>query len=169
MRLELDGNGRVLVGGTTTSADFPGQSRSGRENADAFISSWRLSDTASHHSVVFGGSSEEKLTGIALDGKGGVFAVGYTKSDDFPTHDPVQPSLRGVSDLFLTRLQVSSLAISFSTYLGGSGDDSGWGGGSRRTRCSSRSRNHRFPGPAGQRRRLSADGSGRVRFVCRKA
>ena len=125
--LELDGNGRVLVGGTTTSADFPGQSRSGRRNGDAFISSWRLSDTASHHSVVFGGSSEEKLTGIALDGKGGVFAVGYTKSDDFPTHDPVQPNLRGVSDLFLTRLQVSSLAISFSTYLGGSGDDSGWG------------------------------------------
>ena len=125
--LEPDRNGRVLVGGTTTSADFPGQSSSGRGNADAFISSWRLSDSASHHSVVFGGSSEEKLTGIALDGKGGVFAVGYTKSDDFPTHDPVQPDLRGVSDLFLTRLQVSSLAISFSTYLGGSGDDSGWG------------------------------------------
>lgn len=125
--LELDGNGRVLVGGTTTSSNFPGQSSSGRGNADAFISSWRLSETASHHSVVFGGSSEEKLTGIALDGTGGVFAVGYTKSDDFPTHDAVQPNLCGVSDLFLTRLQVSSLAISFSTYLGGSGDDSGWG------------------------------------------
>ena len=125
--LELDGSGRVLVGGTTTSTDFPGQNGSGRGNADAFISSWRLSDTASHHSVVFGGSSEEKLTGIALDGKGGVFAVGYTKSEDFPAHDPVQPNLRGVSDLFLARLQVSDLAISFSTYLGGSGDDSGWG------------------------------------------
>ena len=125
--LELDGSGRVLVGGTTTSADFPGQNDSGRGNADAFISSWQLSDTASHHSVVFGGSSEEKLTGIALDGKGGIFAVGYTKSDDFPAHDPVQPNLRGGSDLFLTRLRVSSLAISFSTYLGGSGDDSGWG------------------------------------------
>ena len=125
--LELDGSGRVLVGGTTTSADFPGQSSSGRSNADAFISSWRLSDTATHQSVVFGGSSEEKLTGIALDGKGGVYAVGYTKSDDFPVQDPVQSDLRGVSDLFLARLQVSSLTITFSTYLGGSGDDSGWG------------------------------------------
>ena len=125
--LELDGSGTVLVGGTTSSADFPGQSGSGRGNADAFISSWRLSDTASHQSLLFGGSSEEKLTGIALDGKGGVFAVGYTKSEDFPAHDPVQPNLRGVSDLFLTRLEVSDLVISFSTYLGGSGDDSGWG------------------------------------------
>ena len=125
--LELVGSGRVLVGGTTTSTDFPDQNGSGTGNADAFISSWRLSDAASHHSVVFGGSSEEKLTGIALDGKGGVFAVGYTKSDDFPVHDPFQPNLRGVSDLFLVRLRVSGLAISFSTYLGGSGDDSGWG------------------------------------------
>ncbi|MYB52149.1 MAG: hypothetical protein F4X77_08115 [Acidobacteriia bacterium] len=125
--LELDEGGRVLVGGTTTSADFPGQSRSSGGNGDAFITSWQLSDTASHHSVVFGGSSEEKLTGIALDGKGGVFAVGYTKSEDFPAHDPIQPDLLGVSDVFLARLQLSSLAISFSTYIGGSGDDSGWG------------------------------------------
>ena len=165
--LELDGNERVLVGGTTTSADSPGQGSSGRRNADAFISSLRLSDTTSLHSVVFGGSSEEKLTGIALDGKGGVFAVAYTKSDDFPTHEAVQPNLRGVSDLFLTRLQVFSLAISFSTYLGGSGDDSGWGVAVDE-QGASRSRDYRFSGPASQRRRLSANGSGRGRCVCRR-
>ena len=125
--LELDGSGRALVGGTTTSADFPGRSSSVTRRADAFISSWRLSDPASLRSIVFGGSSEEKLTGIALDGKGGLFAVGYTKSNDFPVHDPVQSDLRGGSDLFLARLQASDLAIAFSTYLGGSGDDSGWG------------------------------------------
>ena len=34
--------------------------------------------------------------------------------NDFPTHDPVQSNLRGVSDLFLVRLQVSGLALSFS-------------------------------------------------------
>ena len=125
--LALDASGGVLVGGTTTSDDFPGQHDSTRRHADAFISTWRLSDPPSHRSVVFGGSSEEKLTGIALDKLGGVFAVGYTKSDDFPVHDPVQPGLQGASDLFLARLQVSDLTIAFSTYLGGSGDDSGWG------------------------------------------
>ncbi len=125
--LELDSSGGVLVGGTTKSTDFPGQIRPGGRHADAFVSSWRLPDPASHRSVVFGGSSEEKLTGIAVDGKGGVFAVGYTKSDDFPVQDPVQRDLRGTSDLFLARLQVTGLGIAFSTYLGGSGDDSGWG------------------------------------------
>ena len=125
--LELDGDGGVLVGGTTTSDDFPGQSRSRSRDADAFISRIRLSDAASLRSVVFGGSAEEKLTGIAIDGKGGVFGVGYTKSDDFRTLHPIQSRLRGTSDLFLTRLSISELAVTFSTYLGGSGDDSGWG------------------------------------------
>ena len=125
--LELDGTGGVLVGGTTTSANFPGQGTSDRRSADAFISSWEISDPTSQRSVVFGGSSEEKLTGIALDGKRGVFAVGYTKSDDFPVHGAAQAGLRGASDMFLSRLSVPGLAIGFSTYLGGSGDDSGWG------------------------------------------
>ena len=125
--LELYGNGGVLVGGTTTSTDFPGETDSGRRHAEAFISSWQLSNAGSHRSVVFGGSAEEKLTGMALDGKGGIFAVGYTKSDDFPVDDPVQPRLSGASDLFLARLTVPDLDITFATYLGGAGDDSGWG------------------------------------------
>ena len=125
--IDLDGRGGVLVGGTTTSGDFPGQRRSRGRDADAFISWLRFSDAESLRSVVFGGSAEEKLTGIAIDGKGGVLGVGYTKSDDYRVLNPVQPELRGASDLFLARLTVPELAFSFSTYLGGSGNDSGWG------------------------------------------
>ncbi len=125
--LELDGRGGVLLGGTTTSDDFPSQRRAPGRDADAFISAVRLSDAAPIRSVVFGGTAEEKVTGISADGKGGVFIVGYTKSDDFPVLGPVQPKLRGGSDLFLSRLSIPGLAFTFSTYLGGSGDDSGWG------------------------------------------
>lgn len=39
----------------------------------------------------------------------------------------LQTELRGVSDLFLTRLTIPNLEMDFSTYFGGSGDDSGWG------------------------------------------
>ncbi len=125
--LGLDGRGGVLLGGTTTSGDFPGQSREGDQSADAFISFLRPSSASSLASIVFGGSADEKLTGIAVDGVGGVFAVGYTKSGDFPVLNAAQSTLRGASDAFVTRLRVPSLAIEFSTYLGGSGDDSGWG------------------------------------------
>ncbi|MCY4594980.1 MAG: hypothetical protein OXC19_09300 [Bryobacterales bacterium] len=125
--LGLDGRGGVLLGGTTTSGDFSGQSREGDQSADAFISFLRPSSASSLASIVFGGSADEKLTGIAVDGVGGVFAVGYTKSGDFPVLNAAQSTLHGASDAFVTRLRVRSLAIEFSTYLGGSGDDSGWG------------------------------------------
>ena len=125
--LELDERGGVFVAGTTNSRQFPGQTGADRKSADAFISFLRPSSPASLTSIAFGGSGEEKLTGITVDGRGGVFGVGYTKSDDFPVLNPVQPALQGSTDVFVTRLSVPSLTIAFSTYLGGSGDDSGWG------------------------------------------
>jgi hypothetical protein len=126
--LELDGQGGVFVGGTTWSSDFPGQKdpHSGG-GGDAFVSYLRPSDPSSLRTIVFGGTQEEKLTGLVADRRGGLFAVGYTQSKDFPAVAAIQTELRGVSDLFLTRLRVADMTISFSTYFGGSGDDSGWG------------------------------------------
>jgi hypothetical protein len=78
-------------------------------------------------SLVFGGEREEKLTGIALDGKEGIAATGYTRSYHFPLNDPLQAALKGTSDLFVTKLALPDLTPTLSTYFGGSGDDSGWG------------------------------------------
>lgn len=126
--LALDDKGGVYVGGTTWSNDFPGQSTARMtSNGDAFIVHIDFRHPETFHSVVFGGQKEEKLTGIALDGRGGLFAVGYTQSRDFPTVKPIQAALRGKGDLFLTRFAVPQLTLTFSTFFGGSGDDSGWG------------------------------------------
>jgi hypothetical protein len=126
--LILDRRGGVCVGGTTWSDDFPGQPRPRiTSRGDAFVSCLQPERPGSLRSVVFGGQQEEKLTGIVFDGRGGLFAVGYTKSSDFPTKQPVQEQLRGTSDLFLTRFSIPSLTLTFSTFFGGSGDDSGWG------------------------------------------
>jgi Beta-propeller repeat len=126
--LELDSNGGAFVAGTTWSNDFPGQpSTRVTSGGDAFVSYFQPDRTGTLRSVVFGGQQQEKLTGIARDERGGLFAVGYTKSKDFPTIHPIQSELRGVSDMFLTRLAVPSLTVTFSTFFGGSGDDSGWG------------------------------------------
>ena len=53
--------------------------------------------------------------------------TGYTESADFPLAHPLQPRLRGSSDAFLVTLQDDLDSIVFSTYLGGSGNDSAWG------------------------------------------
>lgn len=69
--------------------------------------------------VTFGGSGEEKLTGIAHH-KEKLYATGYTKSNDWKT-------LRGPSDAFVTTLNAQTLVIENAEYFGGSGDDSAWG------------------------------------------
>ncbi len=126
--LELDDGGGVFVAGTTWSTDFPGQQTAHPAvQGDAFVSYFQPGSPTSLRSVVFGGNQEEKLSGIALDRRGGLFAVGSTKSKNFPLVQPVQAGLRGASDLFLTRLETRDLHPTFSTFFGGSGDDSGWG------------------------------------------
>lgn len=69
--------------------------------------------------VTFGGSGEEKLTGLAHH-KGKLWAAGYTRSNDWK-------ALRGGSDAFAVRLNARTLAIEKTEYFGGSGDDSAWG------------------------------------------
>jgi hypothetical protein len=126
--LDLDGRGGVFVGGTTWSANFPGQRTAHTAvHGDAFIAYLRMDYATSLRSVVFGGSQEERLSGIALDGRGGLFAVGHTKSKDFPLIQPLQMELKGAQNIFLVRVNAQSLVPTFATYFGGSGEDYGCG------------------------------------------
>jgi len=126
--LDVDGRGGVFVAGTTWSADFPGQRNVHvATRGDAFVSYLRAGDAKSLRSVVFGGNQEEKLSGIALDGRGGLFAVGHTKSTNFPLIQPMQAGLKGAQNVFLVRLSARSLIPTLATYFGGSGEDFGWG------------------------------------------
>jgi len=126
--LDVDGRGGVFVGGTTWSPDFPGQRKAhAAMRGDAFVSYVRTGDAKSLRSVVFGGSQEERLSGIALDGRGGLFAVGHTKSTNFPLIQPLQAGLKGALNVFLVRLSARSLIPTLATYFGGSGEDYGWG------------------------------------------
>ena len=121
-------NGDLWIAGTTWSTDFPGvkQSFGSRGKGDVFVARLRPGDAAVHSSIILGGSNPEKLTGIAVADKR-VFVTGYTESADFPLAHPIQPRLGGSSDAFLAALQDDLESIAFSTYLGGSGDDSAWG------------------------------------------
>lgn len=125
--LDIDDAGTVYLGGVTSSSDFKGrQHTKSSADDDAFLCRVRPAERIASCSV-FGGGKAEKLTGVALDRNGGIYAVGFTSSADFPAIHPVQKSLRGSSDLFLTRLEVPAMKMTFSTTFGGSGEDSGWG------------------------------------------
>jgi hypothetical protein len=59
-----------------------------------------------------------------VDGSGNIYVAGETTSNNFPlSASPFQGALNGSSDAFITKLTSGAAALSFSTYLGGTGQD----------------------------------------------
>ncbi len=78
------------------------------------------------YSTYLGGSSGEGGTAIAIDDYGSAYVTGYTGSADFPVEGSYQTD-QGGTDVFVTKLSPSGSGIVYSTYLGGSGDETGTG------------------------------------------
>ena len=79
------------------------------------------------YSTFLGGSGSDVGNGIAVDSAGNAYVTGETASANFPTANPIDDSANGNSDVFITKLNASGSALVYSTYLGGSGNDSGLG------------------------------------------
>ena len=74
-----------------------------------------------------GGSGDDDAEAIAVDASGNAYVMGETNSTDFPTASPFQAShAGGINDVFVTKLNPTGSALVYSTYLGGSGADSGF-------------------------------------------
>lgn len=79
------------------------------------------------YSTYLGGTADENPSDVAVDSTGRAYVVGTTESTDFPTASPYQASSAGGTDIFVTRYDPTGATLEFSTYLGGSLDDSGRG------------------------------------------
>jgi len=83
------------------------------------------------YSTFLGGSESDYGWSIALDGSGAATVTGYTDSSDFPTtpgaFDLRYNSCPDYSDAFVTKLNASGSGLVYSTFLGGSGGDRGFG------------------------------------------
>jgi hypothetical protein len=129
--IALDDAGLIYVTGLTFSSNFPVTDSSTYGGAgDAFIAKLTSSGSPVYASFL-GGSQNDRGADIALDGQGGVLVTGYTYSDNFQvTSDAFQPTRGGDYDAFLTSYTITSGnigEITYSTYLGGSGRDFGYG------------------------------------------
>src|SRR5207245_4425222 len=80
------------------------------------------------YSTVLGGAGGEQGFGIALDSSGDAYVTGFTGSSDFPTTvGAFDTSYHGGGDAFVTKLDPTGSALLYSTYLGGAGEDEGFG------------------------------------------
>jgi hypothetical protein len=143
--IAVDGSGNAYVAGDTFSTNFPaplslfpfnnGLGANGSD--DAFVTELNPSATAFVYSTYLGGSFSEFANGIAVDGSGNAYVTGLTLSTDFPTTPgSFQPKCGTdqncnaaggavFSDAFVTRINAGGGTLHYSTYLGGSSDDTG--------------------------------------------
>ncbi len=99
---------------------------------NVFLTEINSNGTAILNSAVFGGNQMDLGYGLALDPAGNIFVVGTTISTNFPvTTNNLFGFLRatnsGGSDVFVIAFSNNFSGVLYSAYLGGSGDDFGYG------------------------------------------
>ncbi len=81
------------------------------------------------YSTYLGGSGDDNGMDIVADALGNAYVTGTTDSPNFPTTGGAfQTAFKGgTSDAFVTKLNPTGSAVVYSTYLGGNGEDDGFG------------------------------------------
>jgi hypothetical protein len=80
------------------------------------------------YSTYIGGSDWDYGNTIAVDGSGNAYVTGETYSTDYDvTPGAFQTTNGGGSDVFVTKLNATGTALVYSTYIGGSHNDVGYG------------------------------------------
>jgi hypothetical protein len=133
-------SGDAFVAGSTGSTDLhtdnPLQIDFGGGVTDGFVARFDidifLGTGLPTYSTYIGGSEDDSVKGLAADASGDIYLTGRTNSDDFPTKNPLTDvggdSRSGGEDAFAAKIKPSFVGISalvYSTYLGGTGSDSG--------------------------------------------
>jgi hypothetical protein len=118
-------NDKIYGVGFTNSSNFSLQSpiqqtRGG--GMDAFLAELSQ-DGQAQFSTFFGGSGNDRAEGVAADSEGNIYIAGYTDSTDFPTASALQGVNAGKNDTFIAKFN-SNHELLWSTYFGGTGDDS---------------------------------------------
>jgi len=125
--IAVDSGGNAYIAGATASSNFPTttpvQGAHAGGGVDAFVMKLNAAGSARLFSTYLGGASIDYATAVQAGATGVVSLAGYTASTNFPTAAPVQAANAGSYDAFVAQLNPAGTALTFSTYLGGSGPD----------------------------------------------
>jgi len=133
--IAVDGSRNAYVTGQTTSAEatFPetvGPDLTFNGVSDAFVAKVNAAGTALVYAGYIGGSGDDAGFGIAVDGSGNAYVTGRTFSDEATFPVTVGPDLtfNGADvDAFVAKVNAAGTALVYAGYIGGSGNDSGYG------------------------------------------
>jgi Beta-propeller repeat len=131
--IAVDAAGNAYVTGSSSSTTFPGVGSGSLQPAngggeDVFVTKINPTGTAIVYSTFLGGSGDDYGYSIAVDAAGNAYVTGGTLSAAFPGVGAasLQPVNAGGEDAFVTKINPAGSAIVYSTFLGGSGDETSW-------------------------------------------
>jgi hypothetical protein len=127
--IAVDADGSAYVIGMTTSTDFPlvNQFQSNQPLIDIFLTKFTPSGINVYFSTYMGGDGQDYGQSLAIDDQGNIYLTGYTSSHNFPLQDPYQNSMLGIFNFFVTEFAYDGQSLIYSTYIGGSVNDFGYG------------------------------------------
>ncbi len=130
--IAADAAGCAYVVGHTESADFPitpGAFQTTLSGSSAaFVTKFSADGSQLVYSTYLGGTTDDTDGySVAVDDAGHAYVTGRTRCSDFPvTPGAFQTSLGGLHDVYITKLAPDGASLVYSTYLGGSGEDTGY-------------------------------------------
>ena len=133
-----DSKGAVYVGGDTYSEDFPIKNpfqANMNGYANAIVCKIDAKGKRLIYSTYLGGSCNTHGYGIAVDTNGCAYVGGQTSCYDFPTKNPFQAEKKGFQDGFVTKFSREGNALVYSTFLGGTDSELGYGIAVDKTGC----------------------------------
>lgn len=129
--IAVDSSGAAYITGQTDSSNFPTaspfQGTYGGGTLDAFVTKLAASGGSLAYSTYLGGSLSEEGHDIDVDSLGAAHIVGQTQSTNFPVAAAYQGSNASGWEVFFTKVSPSGGSLTYSSYLGGSSIDSGYG------------------------------------------
>ncbi len=133
--IAVDSSGNAYVGGYTASdqATFPvsvGPDTTHNGDNDAFVAKVKADGTVLTYCGYIGGSGNDRIYGLAVDGSGNLYAVGYTASDQatFPVSFGPDTTHNGGNDAFVAKIATSETSLPIGIQIDGGyvGDVGGW-------------------------------------------
>jgi fibronectin type 3 domain-containing protein len=127
----VNADGEAFVAGSTLSLDLPTtpdayqpDKAGSSAGIDAFVARFSAAGDELIYLTYCGGSSDDEAFGIAVGSDDRAVFTGSTLSSNFPTTSTAfDRTYHGQGDAFVARLSADGSDLSFSTFVGGAGND----------------------------------------------
>ena len=125
--IAVDSAGNAFIAGQA-NADYPTTpgafQTTSAGSSEAFVTKMNATGTALIYSTFLGGSGFDAASDIAIDAAGNAYVTGQAQAGFPVTPGAFQTYFNGVTDAFVTKLNPTGTALIYSTFLGGSGNES---------------------------------------------